>query len=211
MLRNLLRDKKEKNNEKFAELRGEISEISEMIIELSKRQSELEEKLSQLSKEISQIREEVSENSKKIAMESSDRITAIKRTMSIVEEIELKKEKNRFIPVVKEMIEKEAKSIQESKEFNFVLAILKILPKKAAIDSPLSFWDLVNALWFDLYLIKKGFSRNDCRDALSAIIEFTDILEIRSQKNHPHRLFVFNEKSEFYWQWAPIFYTPSQK
>lgn len=210
MLRNLLRSKKEKKKEEGVEFQEKISEISQEIAKLSKQQFELEEKVSQLSKEISQIWEKISENSKKIANENSERITAIERELTIVKEkIELKKEENRFIPLIRKMV-KEGKSVPESRELHFILAILEILPKEAAIDSPRLFWDLVDSLWLHLYLKKKGYSRNDCRDALSALINFTDVLEVHHRREHPQSLFIFNEKSEFYWDWAPLF-IPGQK
>lgn len=212
MLRNLLRSKKEKKKEEGVEFQEKISEISQEIDKLSKQQFELEEKVSQLSEEISLIREKISENSKKIAIENSERITAFERkSTTIKEKIELKKEKNRFIPLIRKMV-KEGKSVPESRGFHFILAILEILPKKATIDSPCSFWDLVDSLWLHLYSRKKGYSRNDCRDALSALINFTDVLKVRHRRKHPQSLFVFNEKSKFYWDWAPLFiFIPSQK
>ena len=208
MLGELFRSKKEKEGKEGARFQEKISELSETVTKLSKQQSEVEEKVSQLSEEISQIHQEVAEISKKIAIESSQDATGFRRrVLSIVKE-EVEKRENRFIPIVKEMAIKEVKSIPESKELNFILAILKILPRKADRHS---FWSLVNAIWLDFYLKKKVVSRSDCRDALSALIEFTDVLKIDFQNEHPHRNYIFNEKSKFYWKWAPLFYIPSQE
>jgi len=206
LLRNLFRQKKEKEKEEGVEFREKVSEISEIVAKLSERQIEMQEKLSQLSGETSRL-SEISETFKEMAIENSKRIAELeKELVTVKDQMKPKRKENRFIPIIEEMVLKEVKFVPESRELNFILAILKILPKKATIDSPPPFWDLVNSLWFELYLRKGGeYSRNDCRDALSALIDFTDVLDLHSREEYPHNLYFFHEKSDFFWKWAPLF------
>lgn len=173
-----------KINEKISKIEEEFSRIYKEISELSNHCSEISERISQLSKE-------VSKNSKRIEI-------LTKALISLDEDkqdLKGKVEKYKFFIAVQEMKEKNILPLG-NKYIDFIEDIIKILPKEATPEFPLSFQALVKALWNKLYpKWWEKFSIADCHNALSVLESETDILHCYEKAQG--KFYVFNPNSEF--------------